>query len=79
LKYSFEKLDVYVKAKGVSEEDLRAREEIARRAAISLTNNIAEGHGRFHYQESIRFFRHSRGSLQELIDDINICMPVSTR
>jgi len=45
-----------------------------RRAAISLTNNIAEGHGRFHYQENIQFLRQSRGSLEELIDDINICI-----
>jgi four helix bundle protein len=45
-----------------------------RRAAVSLTNNIAEGHGRFHYQENIRFSRQSRGSLEELIDDINTCI-----
>jgi len=45
-----------------------------RDAARSLTNNIAEGHGRFHYQENIQFMRHSRGSLEELLDDINICI-----
>jgi four helix bundle protein len=45
-----------------------------RRAAVSLTNGIAEGHGRFHYQENIQFLRQSRGSLKELIDDINVCM-----
>jgi len=45
-----------------------------RRASTSLTNNIAEGHGRFHYQENIQFCRQSRGSLAELIDDINICI-----
>src|SRR5437870_8448430 len=44
-----------------------------RRAAVSLTNNIAEGHGRFHYPDQIRFILHSRGSLEELIDDLNIC------
>ena len=43
------------------------------RAATSLTNNIAEGYGRYHYQESIQFFRIARGSLEELRDDINIC------
>jgi four helix bundle protein len=44
-----------------------------RRAATSVTNNIAEAHGRYHYQESIQFCRQSRGSVSELIDDLNIC------
>ena len=45
-----------------------------RRAAVSLTNNIAEAHGRYHYLDQIKFLRQSRGSLQELIDDVNVCM-----
>jgi four helix bundle protein len=44
-----------------------------RRAAVSVTNNIAEGHGRYHYQENIQFLRHSRGSLEELLDDLTVC------
>ena len=44
-----------------------------RRAAVSLTNNIAEGHGRYHYLDQIRFALHSRGSLEELMDDLNVC------
>ena len=44
-----------------------------RRAAISVTNNIAEGHGRWHYQENIQFCRMARGSTEELIDDFNVC------
>jgi four helix bundle protein len=44
-----------------------------RRAGISVTNNIAEGHGRWHYQENIHYCRVSRGSVDELIDDFNIC------
>jgi four helix bundle protein len=45
-----------------------------RRAAVSLTNNMAEGHGRFHYPDQIRFFLHSRGSLEELVGDLNACL-----
>ena len=45
-----------------------------RRAAVSVTNNIAEGHGRWHYQENIQFCRLARGSLDELIDDFNVCL-----
>jgi four helix bundle protein len=44
-----------------------------RRAAVSLTNNMAEGHGRFHYPDQTKFFLQARGSLQELVDDLNIC------
>jgi len=44
-----------------------------RRAAVSLTSNIAEGHGRYHYLDQIRFTLHSRGSLEELLDDLNVC------
>src|SRR5437588_6722890 len=45
-----------------------------RRAALSLTNNMAEGHGRYHFADQVRFFLGSRGSLQELIDDLNVCV-----
>mgnify|MGYP000421498812 CR=1 FL=1 len=41
-----------------------------RRAAISITANIAEGYGRFHYQENIQFCRQARGSLYELLDHL---------
>jgi four helix bundle protein len=40
------------------------------RASRSTTHNVAEGFGRFHYQENIQFCRHSRGSLHELIDQL---------
>ncbi len=50
-----------------------------RRAAVSLTNNTAEGHGRYHYLDNIRFLLQSRGSLTELIDDLNVCTDESYR
>lgn len=44
-----------------------------RRASVSLTNNIAEGHGRYHYLDQLKFLIQARGSLEELIDDLNVC------
>ena len=44
-----------------------------RRAAVSLTNNIAEGHGRYHFPDQIKFMLHSRGSLEEMLDDLKVC------
>lgn len=44
-----------------------------RKAAVSLTANIAEGYGRFHFQENIQFLRTSRGSAYELMDHIITC------
>ena len=45
-----------------------------RRAAVSVSNNIAKGHGRWYYKENIRFCRTARGSVGELIDDFNACV-----
>ena len=44
-----------------------------RRGKLSMTNNIGEGFGRYHFQENIQFCRQSRGSICELIDDFNEC------
>jgi len=44
-----------------------------RRASVSITANIAEGYGRYHYQEGIQFYRISRGSLFELKDHLISC------
>jgi four helix bundle protein len=44
-----------------------------RRAAVSLTANVAEGNGRFHFKENIQFCRISRGSAYELIDHLITC------
>ncbi|RAV99045.1 four helix bundle protein [Pseudochryseolinea flava] len=51
------------------EERYRLVDQIIR-ASRSVTANIAEGYGRFHYQEYIQFCRQARGSLYELLDHL---------
>ncbi len=82
--YSFEDLEVYKLARNFSQkigqfikrlpaiEDHNLKSQM-RRAKLSMTNNIAEGFGRYHYQENIQFCRQSRGSICEIIDDFNEC------
>jgi four helix bundle protein len=45
-----------------------------RRAASSVTANIAEGFGRFGYQENAQFCRQVRGSVFELRDHLTTCV-----
>lgn len=66
--------EVYRLIKLLPVEERFALGQQMRRAAVSVTNNIAEGHGRWYYQENIRFCRISRGSISELIDDFFVCL-----
>ena len=45
-----------------------------RKSSRSITNNIAEGYGRFFYQENIQFCRISRGSLSETLDHMIVAL-----
>ena len=40
------------------------------RAAQSVHNNIAEGHGRFHYLDKVKFLSNARGSAEETVDHV---------
>src|SRR6267142_2758236 len=64
---------MYRAARGLPDIEKFGLASQVRRAALSLTNNIAEGHGRYHYLDQIKFTLQSRGSLEELIDDLNVC------
>lgn len=37
-----------------------------RRAAVSVPSNVAEGFGRYHYMDRVKFFLNARGSLNEV-------------
>ena len=78
---SFQDLDCWKKCREVRriifnltkkfpKDELFALTQNTRRAAYSTIQNIAEGYGRFHYQENIQFCRQSRGSLYELWDQM---------
>jgi len=56
-----------------SKERYRLSDQIIR-ASRSVTANIAEGHGRYHYQENIQFCRQARGSLYELFDHFTVAL-----
>ena len=80
---SFEELDCWKKCRRlrfwlndfinekIDRRDLDMRTNL-RRASRSITRNIAEGFGRYHYKENIQFCRISRGSLFEIKDDLII-------
>jgi len=80
---SFTELDVWKLARNIRkqirklthtfpvDEKFRLTDQIIR-SSRSVTNNIAEGHGRFHYQDNIRFCVIARGSLSETLDHLII-------
>ena len=44
-----------------------------RRSSVSIAANIAEGYGRFHYQDNVRFCYIARGSLEETLSHLVFC------
>ena len=53
------------------EEKYRLIDQL-KRSSRSVTANIAEGYGRFHYLDNIRFCRDARGSLNETFDHLTV-------
>lgn len=62
--------DISVLAKTFPPEEKYDLVSQIKRSSRSVTANIAEGHGRFHYQENTQFCRQARGSLTETLDHL---------
>ena len=77
-----EKLDVWCKARDLAVrvhneilpllpvEEKYALSQQLRRSSQSMPANIAEGHGRFYFQDNVRFCYIARGSLEETLSHI---------
>jgi four helix bundle protein len=77
-----EKLDVWCKARDfvvrvnkeflplVPTEEKWSLNQQVRRSSQSIPANIAEGHGRFYFQDNVRFCYIARGSLEETLSHI---------
>ena len=80
---NFTDLEVWKKARNIrlevfkltkifpQEEKYRLADQIIR-SSRSIGNNIAEGHGRFHYADAAKFLVNARGSASETIDHLII-------
>lgn len=53
------------------DEKFRLIDQI-KRSSRSVTANISEGYGRFHYHDNIKFCRDARGSLNETFDHLTV-------
>ena len=56
-----------------SDEKFRLTDQIIRSTRMCPAN-IAEGYGRFHFQENIQYCRIARGSLVETLDHLSVAL-----
>jgi four helix bundle protein len=63
---------IYERTKGFPKEEIFGLKLQIRRCAVSIPSNIAEGYGRQHTLEYIRFLQIARGSLNELVTQLEI-------
>ncbi len=79
----YRKLDVYIKAQEIikmvylllkkfPKEEQFAMCSQLRRAAVSITSNIAEGVTRYSYKDKVHFLEMSYGSLMEVMSQLEI-------
>jgi len=81
--FLFEKLEVYQRAMNFAERAISLTDELPRgqaaladqfkRAALSISLNIAEGNGRWHSKDRKNFFIIARGSAFECVPLLELC------
>jgi four helix bundle protein len=59
-------IDIYMVAKELPKEELYGLTSQLKRAAVSITCNIAEGFSRYHFKEKSNFYYTARGSVSEV-------------
>ena len=64
--------EVYRLLKKFPKEEQYAMCDQLRRAAISITSNIAEGSGRNSFKEKVHFLEFSYGSLMEVLSQMDV-------
>lgn len=68
------RINIYTITKTFPKEELYCLTSQIRRAAISIHSNIAEGYGRYNFQENIQFCRTAKGSLNEVLDQLFVAL-----
>lgn len=68
---------VYDMTRGFPKEEVFGLKMQLRRCVVSIPSNIAEGYGRQHTSEYIRFLQIARGSLFELITQLEISVSLA--
>ena len=65
-------LEIYKVTKNFPKCEIYGIVSQLRRAATSITSNIAEGFSRFSFKDKIRFYYNSRGSIRECQNQIHL-------
>lgn len=69
-------VSIYLTTKGFPAEERYSLVDQMRRAAVSVTSNIAEGFGRRGKKEKVQFYSLARGSLTEIQNQLIIAKDV---
>jgi len=69
--------NIYKVSSKFPKDELYALVNQMRRAAVSVTSNLAEGYGRYTWQENIRFCLIARGSVNEILDQLYVAVDES--